>query len=422
MNQKIKSLFSDKKISFLAGALIFLMVVLAFVLFAFFPAVNQTNFLKDFYYQRVKPLVLEWLLSPVREPAKIIPADDQPLEKPALYRPVLEYEQAVIRVVEQTSPAIVSIIISKDLPILERCLYDPFGGFFDQEFQIYVPCPSPDRVERRQIGGGSGFIVSSDGLIITNRHVVSDRDAHYTVLTNDGRRYDARILAIDPAYDLAVIKIEASNLTTAVLGDSDTVKLGQTAIAIGNALGEFQNTVSVGVISGVGRSIRASDGRQQIYIEDAFQTDAAINQGNSGGPLLNLKGEVIGINTAVAIGAENIGFAIPINKLRGTIESFKATGRLIIPFLGVRHELTEEGARLVSGQNEPAVASGSPADKAGLREGDIILDINGHRIDRNNSLVSIVRRFNVGDVVNVRVKRGDNVFILRVTLVERPLN
>lgn len=418
MNKKIKTFFSDKKIFLLIAALIFLVVVWTFILF---PALDQTGFLKGFYHQRVKPLVLEWLLPSVQKSVEEVSTDEpkELLEESALYRPVLEYEQAIIKAVERASPAIVSIIISKDLPILERCLYDPFGGFFDREFQIYAPCPS-DRIERRQIGGGSGFIVSSEGLIITNKHVVSDQAAHYTVLTNDGRRYDARVLATDPIYDLAVIKIEASNLATVALGDSGAVKLGQTAIAIGNALGEFKNTVSVGVIAGVGRSIYASDGRQQVYIEEAFQTDAAINQGNSGGPLLNLKGEVIGVNTAVAIGAENIGFAVPINKFKKTIESFKATGRLMIPFLGVRYELADEGARLVGGQDEPAVIPGSPAGQAGLQERDIILEINGYVINRNNSLASIVRLFNVGETVNVKIKRGANILTLRITLVERP--
>lgn len=410
-----------KKISFIAGALVFLTAFWVFVLPA---AASQANVWENFYQQYLRPLIPDKLLSPPKEsdtagnPA--VPQEEKNQSAGTLYRPVIEYEQMVIAAVKRASPAIVSIIITKDLPILERCPYDPFGGFFDQDFQIYVPCPS-GKTETRQIGGGSGFIVSGDGLIITNKHVISDPDAHYTVFTNDGRKYDARVLAVDPVYDLAIIKIEATNLPTVVLGDSDDVLLGQTAIAIGNALGEFKNTVSVGVISGIDRNIYASDGRAgTTYIEDALQTDAAINQGNSGGPLLNLKGEVIGINTAVVMGAENIGFAIPINKAKKMIESFKTSGRLMIPFLGVRYELVDEGARIVSDRNTPAVVPDSPAAKAGLKEGDIILEVGGYKIDKNNSLTSIIRRFNVGDTISIKIKRGENILTLRATLVERP--
>ncbi len=199
-------------------------------------------------------------------------------------------------------------------------------------------CKSSRRIkkEKQKVGGGTGFIVSSDGLIVTNKHVVSDKDAEYTVYLSDGKKYKAKVLAVHPVDDLALIKINASGLPTLKLGDSDKIKLGQFVLAIGNALAEFQNTVSFGVISGLKRSITASDESGGVErLEDLIQTDAAINFGNSGGPLINLRGEVIGINTAIAGGAENIGFAIPVNRVKKMIDEFRQRGKIEIPFLGV---------------------------------------------------------------------------------------
>jgi len=231
---------------------------------------------------------------------------------------VLSQEDAVISAVKETSPAVVSIIISKNLPIYEQCYVNPFGDLFPG-FQIPQICQKGTQLQ--EIGGGSGFIISKDGLILTNKHVVSDAAAEYTVLTNHGEKYPAKVLSLDTDQDLAVIKINVTkesttSLSAVVLGDSDNLQIGQTVIAIGNALGEFRNTVSVGVVSGLDRTITASGGGVTETIKNLIQTDAAINSGNSGGPLLNLKGEVIGINTAMASGAENIGFAIPINKAK----------------------------------------------------------------------------------------------------------
>src|SRR3989344_8920433 len=243
------------------------------------------------------------------------------------YSPTVDYEEAVVKAVEDGSKSVVSIIISKNLPVIEQCPYDPFSNlspdvrqFFGGGFEFSQPCQKGTKLEK--VGGGSGFIVSNDGLILTNKHVVSDTKAEYTVITYDGKKYDAKVLARDSAQDLAIIKINATGLKPAKLGDSDSIKLGQTAIAIGYSLGEFSNTVSVGVISGLSRPITASGANIGAEtIQGVIQTDAAINPGNSGGPLLNLKGEVIGVNTAVASGAENIGFAIPVNQAKRDIES-----------------------------------------------------------------------------------------------------
>jgi len=240
-------------------------------------------------------------------------------ELSAPYDPRVEYEEAVIGVVDKATPSVVSIVVSRYVSVLERCpVTDPFWG---PGFRLYIPCDL-GRTQRVEVGGGTGFFVSSDGLILTNKHVVADRNAEYIVFAGKDARHRAKVIAIDDAEDLALLKIEGNNFPALPLGNSDAVRLGQTAIAIGNALGEFKNTVSRGVISGLNRTVQAHGplGRT-VTIKDVFQTDAAINPGNSGGPLINLRGEVIGINTAVARGAENIGFAIPVNKARELIKS-----------------------------------------------------------------------------------------------------
>lgn len=241
-------------------------------------------------------------------------------ENPAeSYRPVIGYEEAVINAVDKNAPGVVSVIVSKDIPIIEQCpITDPFFG---PDFKFYVPCSS-GKTEKQEVGGGTGFFVSSNGLIITNKHVVADKNADYTVFFGKDGKYNAKVVSVDEAEDIALLKIEGSGFPALTLGNSDSVRLGQTAIAIGNALGEFKNTVSVGVISGLSRTVTATGPSGTETIKNVFQTDAAINPGNSGGPLINLKGEVVAINTAIASGAENIGFAIPINKARKIINSY----------------------------------------------------------------------------------------------------
>ncbi len=340
-------------------------------------------------------------------------------------------EDEVISAVKNASPAVVSIIISKNLPLYEECYINPFSDLFPG-FQIPQMCQKGTKLQ--EIGGGSGFIVSSEGLILTNKHVVSDTEAEYTVLMNDGKKYSAKVLAIDPSQDLAIIKIEngTSSLSTVKLGDSDSIQIGQTVITIGNALGEFRNTVSVGVVSGLSRTITASGGGLTETIEDLIQTDAAINSGNSGGPLLNLKGEVVGINTAMASDAQSIGFAIPINKAKKDIESVKSLGKIVYPFLGVRYVLINDtirsdnklpvdyGAWIQRGDNgEAAVAKGSSAAKAGLKEGDIILEFSGEKITTDNTLAKIIMKYNPGDKVALKVLRNNKEITVDVVLGER---
>ncbi len=353
------------------------------------------------------------------------------------YLPQASQEESIIRAVENVAPAVVSIIGTKDIKVLEKYWIYPLE---DLPFQI----PGyRERIEKQEIGG-TGFLVSKDGMILTNKHVVLDEEADYTVFTNDGKSYPAKVLARDSFQDLAIIKIDQEKVIDeqgsfilkpfplVKLGDSDTIQIGQTVIAIGNVLGEFRNSVSVGVISGLGRTITASGGGFVETIEDVIQTDAAINKGNSGGPLLNLKGEVVGINTAMVQEAQSIGFAIPINKAEKDIEQVKLTGKISHPFLGVRYIIITEkikednglpvnyGAWIIKGsQGEPAIHSDSVAERAGLREGDILLEFNNEKITSENSLAKIIQKYSPGDKVVLEILRDGKKEIVSATLGER---
>lgn len=338
------------------------------------------------------------------------------------------FESAVVETVKKANPAVVAITISKNVPIYERyyeSVPSPFESFFGDDFfgGFTIPQIRQRGTELREVGGGSGFIVSADGYIVTNRHVVDDENAEYTVFTNDGKKYPAKVVARDPALDLAVIKIDASGLPYLPFGDSDSLEVGQTVIAIGNALAEFRNTVSTGIVSGLSRSIVASDrsGNAEA-LDQLIQTDAAINEGNSGGPLLNLAGEVIGVNVAIASGAENVGFALSSNSVKSVVESVQETGRIVRPYLGVRYiPITEElkernrlpvdyGVLVQRGENpgDLAVIPGSPADKAGIVENDIILEIDGTKLTSDRNLAGIIRTKQVGDTVRLKVlHRGE---------------
>ncbi|KKW18337.1 MAG: Protease Do [Parcubacteria group bacterium GW2011_GWB1_50_9] len=363
------------------------------------------------------------------------------LEKETVER-IERADELVVKVVESASPAVVSIVATKDVPVIEKFFVDPFAGdpFFKQFFGeggsgFQVPQFRQKGTERREVSSGTGFIVSKDGLVITNKHVVSDADAQFTALLNDGSKRNAKVLARDPLHDLAVLKIDGEGYSPLPLGDSTGVKIGQTAVAIGNALGEFRNTVSVGVVSGLQRTVIASNGNAEPEtLQELIQTDAAINPGNSGGPLINIRGEVIGVNTAVASGAENIGFAIPVNQAKTALQSVQKTGKIIYPFLGVRYTvITRERAEkeklpkdygvLVSDgpSGEAAIVAGSPAEKAGIKKGDIILEIQGERIDQTRSLSSILQKYHVGDEIALKIFRGEKEIELKTTLTERKI-
>jgi len=315
-------------------------------------------------------------------------------------------ESAVIEAVEKASPAVVSIIA-------KTVQFDPFlGAVTDQE------------------GIGTGFIVDSSGIVLTNSHVVCDQTIKYTVVTQDGKSLEVTEVDTDPANDIGILKVKGENLPTVTLGDSDanSLKLGQKVIAIGNALGRFQNSVTVGVISGVGRGVTTSGGCAGSggTLNNVIQTDAALNPGNSGGPLLDLNGRVIGINFAVSTNAQNLGFVIPINRIKPILESYKKEGRIIKPFLGVATRLIDPQEAVVRGVPEGAyvyqVTPGSAASAAGIRIGDVITEVAGKKVSINNDLVSILNELKVGQSVEIKISRAGKTINLKATLKERPSN
>lgn len=317
----------------------------------------------------------------------------------------VDENSGVIDVVRQAGPAVVSVVISRDIGQGQIRL-GPFG-FYRQP---------GDSSGVQQVGAGTGFFVTDDGLILTNRHVVADESAEYTVLTNDGKNYQAQVVARDTANDLALLKIDIDNAPFLTFADSSQLELGQQVIAIGNSLGEYQNTVTTGVVSGIDRDIFASGGGSSEQLEGVIQTDAAINPGNSGGPLLNLGGSVVGINTAMDAQGQLVGFAIPADDARAVVESYQKNGKIVRPFLGVRYLMINSviaqaeqlprdyGALIIPGGNgEPAILSNSPAARAGLQENQIILEVNNQRLTEDNSLSKVLKSHKPGDELSLRI-------------------
>lgn len=295
--------------------------------------------------------------------------------------------------------------------------------------------PFSGRSQSEQNSAGSGIIISSEGLVLTNKHVVPEESSSVSIRLSDGTVYDeVDIIGRDSFSDIAYLKIKnAENLKPAKIGDSDTVRVGQRVIAIGNALGEFDTTVTSGIISGLGRPIIAGTGSDSEPLSNLFQTDASINPGNSGGPLLNLNGEVIGVTTAVAGDAENIGFAIPVNDIKPGISSVEESGELIRPYLGVVYvnvtkqiaeELnlkTDKGALIyASGSGDSAIVKDSPADKAGLKEDDVILKVNNDEVTESKPLSNLIGKYQVGDEVTLHILRGDETNDVKVKLERVP--
>lgn len=341
---------------------------------------------------------------------------------------ILNEESATTEVVKKASPAVVSIVVSKDLSKIPGYGRNPFeNDFFFPFYQQPQQTPSEPNIQ--QVGAGTGFFITSDGLILTNKHVVADEQASYTVITTDGTSLDAKVLARDPVNDLAIVKVETKNVPKLELADSANLQIGQRVIAIGNSLGQYQNTVTTGVVSGIGRSITAGGSGSSEQLEGVIQTDAAINPGNSGGPLLNVTGEVIGINTAIDRQGQLVGFAIPANDASKAVASFQKKGKITRPVLGIRYVLItpslakqenlpkDYGALIVRGQ-DAAVVAGSPAEKAGVKENDIILKLNDAKIDPKNSLTKALKDFNAGDIIFLTVYRDGKEQKLAVTLGE----
>jgi len=412
----------EKILNILKNRSLWMIIVLIILLasFGFYAKIFSLSYVKN-----QASSFLQQLQRPVTE--------NQPEQKTE-YTSDISYEQAIIDSVKQSSPSVVSIVISKNLPIYEQQWVNPFGE--NSPFDFQIPKYVQKGTKLQEVGAGSGFIVSEDGLVLTNKHVVLDKKAEYTVLTNDGQKYTAKVLALDPVQDLAVVKIQSDKKFQAIkVGDSSGIQLGQTVIAIGNALGQFSNTVSVGIVSGLGRTLSASDqaGGFSEKLEGIIQTDAAINSGNSGGPLINLKGEVVGINTAMAQGAENIGFAIPINMAKKDIDQIIKTNKIVYPFLGVRYVVinsdvkdkyklsVDNGALVIRGdKGEAAVVKDSGADKAGIKSGDIILEINGEKITQDNKMNMIINKYNPGDNITLKILRDGQEQEVQITLTERP--
>jgi serine protease Do len=365
----------------------------------------------------------------------VLPAEKETIIKDQ-YIPQTTQEQKIIQAVKKYSPAVVSIIATKDVPIMTRYyLKDPFGFLFPQYRE--------EGTEKKQVGAGSGFIISQDGMILTNKHVVTDEAAEYTAFLNDGTKYQVQVLARDPFYDLAVLKIvqeenleeERRTFLTADLGDSSLLQTGQTVIAIGNALGELKNTVSVGVISGLSRDIVAVGDGVTEALEGVIQTDVAINPGNSGGPLLNLAGEVIGINVARSTGGENIGFSLPVNTAKRAIEQVKEHGEIVYPFLGIYYTMINEelgrahdlpvdygawvGRDAMGEKADEAIFANSPASKASIQRDDIILEFDGEKLTAQNSLTKVIVCYKPGDEVTLKILRDGQEILKQVTLDRR---
>jgi len=334
----------------------------------------------------------------------------------------------VINAVKKTSASVVSIGLIQKVPLVEPYYERKMFG----EFEIVIPQVREKGMEKKEIGSGSGFIVSQDGYVITNKHVVESPDVEYVVYTNDGQKHKAEVVAKDTLYDVAVLKMEGVGYQPVELGDSDKLEVGQTLIAIGNALGEFRDTVSTGIVSGLSRSIFATGGSGQMeFLDEVIQTDAAINLGNSGGPLLDLRGRVVGVNVATAIGSQNIAFSLPINIVKPIINSVKKSGKIERPFLGIRYvfvsvELAKEknfpfdyGILVSSSEGGEAVVKGSPAAKAGLKEGDLVLELDEVKIDKENTLARLIRDREVGEKVNLKIwrdKKEEQIFLVLGTV------
>ncbi|PLX27455.1 2-alkenal reductase [Candidatus Parcubacteria bacterium] len=331
----------------------------------------------------------------------------------------LDEQEATVRAIEKTIPAVVSILV------------------YNEEDIVYYNLDTGGQTatkENRLKGRGTGFIISSEGYILTNKHVVSlaDKSGSYRIVLNSGKQYYAQLIGKDPINDLAVLKIFDQNLPYIELGDSSSLKVGYSVIAIGNALGVYNNTVTKGIVSGLGRSILASDANGTVeYIDNTIQTDAEINLGNSGGPLVDLNGKVVGVNVATDESGSSIGFAIPINDARPVINSIIESGRIIRPRLGLQYIMLTpeialdnklnktEGAWISTGNSDSnPIVEGGPADLAGLEPGDIVFEINAIKVQGTDTLLSIIQRYKPGDKIGMKVLRGERVLILVAELDE----
>lgn len=341
----------------------------------------------------------------------------------------------IVEIAKRVCPAVITVVVSKDLPKAENFYSFPFGGK-----EYVMPTPQAGGKDKRiktqktQIGGGSGFIISEDGYVFTSNHVVSDTTADYTVILDPKHKYPAKVLSRNPINDTAVLKINGERFPYVEMADSNKIELGEEVVAVGNALGEFHDTLSAGIVSGLSRFITAFGGidHQMQNLRGLIQTDAAINPGNSGGPLVNMDGKAVGINTAMIMGAQNIGFAIPINYAKKDLEEVKKYGKIIVPFLGVKYvllskEMAEanklpvaDGALVVrEALGESPVVKGSAAERAGLKEWDIITECNGEKITLKNPLANILQKCKIGQATILKVLRDNKELQLSAKMEEK---
>ena len=323
----------------------------------------------------------------------------------------------IIKIAKDTMPAVVSILISEN---------------FKKTFK------KSDNLNEIEISNGSGFIVDESGIVLTNRHILSNQPADYSIITNDGEKLKAKIIARDPINDIAILKIadlQEKNIKFPIikLGNSSKVELGENVIAFGNALGIFKNTVSAGIVSGLGRHISAKINlrTEAQKMRGLIQTDAAINPGNSGGPLVDMDGRAVGINAAIVYGAQNMGFSIPINVVHRDLDDLRKFGRVRRPLLGLRYVTIDEnvgekldlavsyGALVVGSNGESSVIPHSPAALAGLRDKDIILECNGEKITKEKTIQDFLENCAVGDALDLRIRRGVKEMSVKVVLTER---
>ena len=328
---------------------------------------------------------------------------------------IVTEENVVTEVAERVSPAVVTVSYKQETPVMEQYFLDPFGMFRGSR-------PS-GQVESEQVDIGSGFIVDKSGLVVTNKHVVAQGTASdYTVVLKDDSSHQVEKIWRDPLNDLAILQINGESLPVVELGDSDKIKVGNFVIAIGTALGEFRHTVTTGVISGLGRGITAGDGLSMSEkLDNVIQTDAAINPGNSGGPLLNSAGQVIGVNVAVSQSANNVGFALPINTVKESLNNFNTTGKFERPMLGVRYQLLSKEQGILN--NVPAgayvveVVAGSSAEVGGIKKGDIITKFDGQEVaEVENGLVELLSGKKIGDRVEVELYRDKETKKVEIVL------
>ena len=426
--KKSKKLFKNKSfkyalisiVSSLATlSIVFLIIILNknLILDKVFTLRNQQ--ITDLVNQGIaQDLVLQEATKLLEDNASLARENEEKLKQEEINKSTEVLPKSIVDIVKSANPAVVAITLYKQVP--------------NYDFVINKETKKIEQVEngttRQKAGSGSGFIVSPDGTIVTNRHVVDVKNVDYEVTLNTGVAYKAEVLDIDPVYDVAILKI-ISNVSKSYsylkLGDSDKINVGESVIAIGNALGELKNSVSVGIVSGLSRSVNASGNGVTEKLEQVIQTDAAINKGNSGGPLINLYGEVIGVNVAMAVGSQSVSFALPINSIKDVIYSVQKTGKISRPFVGIRYTvITKElqlerdlpvssGILIVKGSGEDgfAVMPGSPAEKAGIREGDIIIQINNQLITKDEDFALLIRNKKVGDIMSMKIIRnGEEVY------------